>query len=257
MKRLISIVSILIVACVFAEAQERMLRVMTYNLRFGELATTDELAAAIKEYNPDFVALQEVDVKTKRQMAKHQNGVDMLTEIAQKSGLFGYYGKTIDFAGGFYGIGILSRYPCEKLECIKLVNPGNTEQRAFLEGLFEIDSMHRVYFISTHLDVHDEATRNLQAKQILDHISNSKDPVILGGDFNSKPGSVTINFIAQRMADLTNADYTFPVENPNVKIDFLWGFPKYDFRINGTFVVPMKDKAVSDHKAVVSDIILK
>lgn len=257
MKRLIPIILVFTIAYVSVEAQERMLRVMTYNLRFGELATTDELAAEIKEFNPDFVALQEVDVKTEREMAKHQNGIDMLTEIAEKSKLFGYYGKTINFAGGYYGIGILSKYPCDKLECVKLINPNNTEQRVFLEGLFEVDSIHKVYFISTHLDVNDETTRCMQAKQILDSISILKYPVILGGDFNSKPGSSTINFIALRMANLTNADYTFPANKSNIKIDFLWGFPKYDFQLKETFVTPTRDKPISDHRAVVSDIVLK
>lgn len=257
MKKLVPIFLIFITAYFSVKAQEKVLRVMTYNLRFGELATTDELAAAIKEYDPDFVALQEVDVKTKRKMAEHQNGIDMLTEIADKSEMFGYYGKAINFTGGFYGIGILSKYPCEKMECTKLVNPDNTEQRVFLDGLFEVDSVHKVYFISTHLDVKAETTRLLQAEQILDHISNKEYPVILGGDFNAKPGSVTIDFVSKRMADFTNTDYTFPAEAPKVKIDFLWGFPKYYYQVKETFVVPIKDKPISDHCAVVSDIILK
>ena len=37
------------------------LRVMTYNLRFGELATIDQLAEHIKAFQPDFVALEEVE----------------------------------------------------------------------------------------------------------------------------------------------------------------------------------------------------
>ena len=40
------------------------LKVMTYNLRFGELATIDQLAEHIKAFHPDFVALEEVDVNT-------------------------------------------------------------------------------------------------------------------------------------------------------------------------------------------------
>ncbi len=42
------------------------LRVMTYNLRFGELATLESLAAYIRKINPDIVALQELDSKTNR-----------------------------------------------------------------------------------------------------------------------------------------------------------------------------------------------
>ena len=48
-----------------AYAQDTLrVRVMTYNLRFGELASLEELAHHIKSFKPDFVALQEVDSKT-------------------------------------------------------------------------------------------------------------------------------------------------------------------------------------------------
>ena len=44
-----------------AYAQDTLrVRVMTYNLRFGELASLEELAHHIKSFKPDFVALQEV-----------------------------------------------------------------------------------------------------------------------------------------------------------------------------------------------------
>ena len=50
-----------------AYAQDTLrVRVMTYNLRFGELASLEELAHHIKSFKPDFVALQEVDSKTDR-----------------------------------------------------------------------------------------------------------------------------------------------------------------------------------------------
>lgn len=41
---------------------------MTYNLRFGELASLEQIAEHIKAFQPDFVALQEVDSKTYREM---------------------------------------------------------------------------------------------------------------------------------------------------------------------------------------------
>ena len=52
------------------QAQRRdtlQLRVMTYNLRFGELASLEDIAAHIRSFKPDFVALEEVDVKTYRE----------------------------------------------------------------------------------------------------------------------------------------------------------------------------------------------
>ena len=59
-----------------AYAQDTLrVRVMTYNLRFGELASLEELAHHIKSFKPDFVALQEVDSKTDRKRTPHQKGI--------------------------------------------------------------------------------------------------------------------------------------------------------------------------------------
>ena len=50
---------------VCAQKQDTLrIRVMTYNLRFGELASLEQIAEHIKAFQPDFVALQEVDSKT-------------------------------------------------------------------------------------------------------------------------------------------------------------------------------------------------
>ncbi|MDE6271083.1 MAG: endonuclease/exonuclease/phosphatase family protein, partial [Muribaculaceae bacterium] len=52
----------------FAAGKEREMTIMTYNLRFGELASMERLAQEINAANPDFVALQEVAVNTMREM---------------------------------------------------------------------------------------------------------------------------------------------------------------------------------------------
>ena len=84
-----------------AYAQDTLrVRVMTYNLRFGELASLEELAHHIKCFKPDFVALQEVDSKTDRKRTPHQKGKDFISELAYHTGMFGLYGKTIDYSTG-------------------------------------------------------------------------------------------------------------------------------------------------------------
>ena len=74
------------------QAQRRdtlQLRVMTYNLRFGELASLEDIAAHIRSFKPDFVALEEVDVKTYRERAPKQNGKDFISTLAYHTGMFG------------------------------------------------------------------------------------------------------------------------------------------------------------------------
>ena len=59
---------LLVMGAATAQAAERAdtikLRVMTYNLRLGELASLEELAAHISSFKPDVVCLQEVDILT-------------------------------------------------------------------------------------------------------------------------------------------------------------------------------------------------
>ena len=84
---------------ILRNAQDTLrVKVMTYNLRFGELAELKDLAAHIKSFNPDFVALQEVDFKTNRDRTPHQRGKDFISELAYYTGMFGLYGKTIEFS---------------------------------------------------------------------------------------------------------------------------------------------------------------
>ena len=79
-----------------AYAQDTLrVRVMTYNLRFGELASLEELAHHIKSFKPDFVALQEVDSKTDRKRTPHQKGKD--ERRAMLEGLFEMGNDTIVF----------------------------------------------------------------------------------------------------------------------------------------------------------------
>lgn len=246
------LVVILLLLSVAVYAQDTLkVRVMTYNLRFGELSTLDEIASHIKSFKPDFVALQEVDCKTDRKMAPHQKGKDFISELAYKTGMFGLYGKTIKFSGGYYGIGILSVYPYINVNKEMLPNPGKSEPRALLEGCFEAGG-DTVIFAATHLDVKDASTRDLQAQYITDYFSSSKYPVLLGGDFNAAPGSKTIkDVMLKQWVPLTNDDLSFPAWNPRVKIDYLFGLPLNGWKLVRTQTVQSQ---LSDHLPVITEL---
>ena len=83
----------IIFCCLFGNtyAQDTLrIKVMTYNIRFGELASLEDLASHIKSFNPDFVALQEIDCKTNRgERAPHQIGRDYISELAYFTKMFG------------------------------------------------------------------------------------------------------------------------------------------------------------------------
>ena len=81
-------------SCGVVSAQQDTLRVrvMTYNLRFGELSSLEDLAYHIKSFKPAFVALEEVDVHTDRKRAPQRHGKDFIHELAYGTGVLGLYG---------------------------------------------------------------------------------------------------------------------------------------------------------------------
>jgi endonuclease/exonuclease/phosphatase family metal-dependent hydrolase len=231
------------------------LSVMTFNIRFGELATLEQLGKYIKDQNPDIVALQECDWKLKRERALMQAGKAYLNELAYYSGLFGLYGKAIDYKGGYYGIGLLSRYPIIRSERILLPNPApKTEQRTMLLAEIELPDKSVITFISTHLEVSSAATRKEQVDFINKKIAEIKTPVILAGDFNAQPNEPEIKSGFEKWFNGTNTDFTFSSAKPDRKIDYIWGYPKDDFRLISTKV--HTDCKLSDHFPVSSVITL-
>ena len=233
---------------------KRELTIMTYNIRFGELSDMEGLAREIREHKPDFVALQEVDIMTKRDLARHNNGLSYINELAQKTGMFGYYGRTVTFSnGGYYGIGMLSKYPAEKLEKIDLPNPKNVEPRVLLEGTFELPGQ-KFIFACTHLDYIDAETRKMQARFIMNAIKDAKYPLILAGDFNATPDEEAYYVFNYNMLDLTNKVPTWPAEDPRDKLDYIFAYPAQDFEFISTFVPEVKPKPASDHLYIVSKV---
>ena len=226
-------------------------KVMTYNLRFGQLATLDQIAEYIKSFNPDFVALQEVDCYTHRELAPHQNGKDFISTLAYKSGLFALYGKTINYSGGYYGVGILSKYPYIDVKKVLLPNPKSAEERAILYATYEVGKDTLVFAV-THLDVNSENTRKLQAQYIDQEFSEMKYPIILGGDFNATPTEPAISMVFdKRWLNATNKDFSFPASHPDTKIDYIFSFPKTKWQLVRTQTI---QSCLSDHLPIVSEI---
>ena len=202
------------------------LTVLNYNLRFGELASLEQLAEYIKKENPDVVALQEVDVKTNRPAVPHQNGKDFITELGYHTGMLTAYAKTIDFSGGYYGIGILSKYPFIKTEKIMLpMIEGAKEQRAALITDIELPEGKCFTFISTHLDHSTSEVRQAQVKAINKALKKKRHPMIIAGDFNGRPDSPEIKEGMKKWKQACNPDYTIPADNPSAKIDYIFYKP--------------------------------
>lgn len=256
MKRFIISVLALCFSLFAANAEEGRdtLKIMTYNLRFGELATMQQIGEYIASEAPDIVALQECDWATHRSRAPHQNGVKFINELAYWSGMFGLYGKSIDYAGGYYGIGLLSRYPILRSERVLLPNDGKTEQRSMLIADVELPSGKLITFVCTHLEVKSSQMRQEQIRFINKYLKGVKNQILLCGDMNAEPDSEEMKALARDWKNLTDTDLTFSTMKPQTKIDYIWSKPAAGVELLSTSVCT--EVKLSDHFPVKSEIIL-
>lgn len=235
------------------------LKVMTYNLRFGELASMSDFADFINAESPDIVALQECDWATYRERAPKQHGVKFINELAYRTGMFGLYGKSIDYKGGYYGIGLLSRYPIVKSERIRLPNicdadgKPTAEPRVMLLAEIELPSGRHVTCVSTHLEVSSSEIRVVQAEFINERMEDVA-PALLAGDFNSAPDTPEIAEICSEWKNLTGPDFTISSTKPVKKIDYIFGRPKDKVEMVSTKTV--SGVTLSDHLPIVSTVVL-
>lgn len=190
-----------------SEPKEFQLRVGSYNIKHGEAAGLDmtKIANNITSLELDVVGLQEVDQKTTR-----VNGLDTMKALSEATG-YPYYCffKAIDYKGGEYGLGILSKYPILNSERFLLKTPSNLERRVLGRAEIDVDGT-SVQFFVTHLAHNSLPARTGQFEDIANRLK-SYDDFILTGDFN------TCNFdefsVIENSATVNHSQYsvaTFP-----------------------------------------------
>lgn len=232
-----------------------VLRVMTYNIHHGEGADRkidlERLAEIIRREDPDVVALQEVDVKTRR-----VNGKDLATELGQLTQREFSFGKSIDFAGGQYGNAILTRLPQTNVETHELPNPDRREPRCALSVTIEWNH-HPLTIINTHLDhLRGGTTRAAQGKSIAEIAQKSAHPVIVLGDLNATAKDEVMSELFKSFTDTSAADPapTEPADKPEAKIDWILTNPAATQSLKPIATRVLEEKVASDHRPLVVDL---
>lgn len=245
-------------------AQEKVITVMTYNIYHGEMAyergesNLKAVARLIKKHRPDFVALQEVDSLTGRS-AVLNDGVaqNLIQELAAMTDMDGYFGKAIDYDGGGYGEGLLSRHGGTPIT-YTLPNPEGGESRALLTLQSEVPGIGPLTFAGTHLCHQFEANKIAQAKAIVDIFSGSDVPVLMGGDFNFRPESAPYDIISGSFGDaaliMGTPRETISYEQPRSRIDYIFLSPESNWEV---LEVAVLRKDFSDHMPVLVKLRLK
>ncbi|MBE0535978.1 MAG: endonuclease/exonuclease/phosphatase family protein [Phycisphaerae bacterium] len=247
----IVIFAVLIAGCGANRAASRI-TVLTYNIYHGEDAAggsnLDAVAGIINTFRPDLVALQEVDEKTTR-----VKGLDLTAELAERTGMEGRFGKAMDYAGGGYGVAVLSRLPIVGEANHPLPHGTGVEPRTALGVEVRLPDGRRVLFVSTHLDhKRDPKDRLAQAAVARELFADADTPVILAGDLNATPDSETLALFMPEWQWTAGRDPqpTFPADEPNRTIDYILIKPAERWRVVETRVI--EEKVASDHRPVLA-----
>ena len=165
-----------------SEEPIEQLRVMTYNIHHCQgrdrKTSVARIANVIKQSNPDLVALQEVDVGTRR-----SGRVNQAEEIARLTGMQPVFGAAIRYLGGEYGNVVLAKSAIIGKKSVALPKPGG-EQRAAVGLAIRLERRLVVTLISTHFD-HESLDSRVQASRTIAKIvADSPNPVIVAGDLN-------------------------------------------------------------------------
>ncbi len=211
-----------------SSAQE--IKVLTYNIFHGEnpqnpgIPNLDEIAHLIIQLQPDVVALQEVDSMTSRTEEIYGEKIDLVAELAKKTGYEGYFAKAMDYAEGGYGEGILVKKGIS-FSSQQLPTPSDGEARAVAWAKIELNSNHKVYFGATHLCHQFEENRIAQVLAIQEYAEELNLPAIWTGDLNFDPESKAYQTISSKWIDAgavaNDTSATYDSENGK-RIDYVF-----------------------------------
>ncbi|NED99997.1 metal-dependent hydrolase [Phytoactinopolyspora halotolerans] len=240
----------------------REIRAMSFNIHHGVgvdgRLDLQRVADLIEAEDADVVGLQEVD----RHWSERSDFVDQADWLAKELNMHVVYGANLDrdpFNPGEprrqYGTAILSRSPIISWDNTFLPKYEGHEQRGLLRARIVVRGV-PVQVYNTHLQHNDAAERLEQAEAIKELIGTPKDSVVLVGDLNATPQAPEIKTLVDDLIDAweeagVGEGYTYPVEDPNRRIDYVM---TSDDVVARSAAVVTTD--ASDHLPVHADLLL-
>ncbi len=255
---LASLVVALLTTASLRSAEPVTIRVMSYNIHHGEgldgKLDLERIAKLITDARADIVGLQEVDRGTERVQKR-----DLSAELAKLTGMTVQFDKNIPHQGGDYGNAVLTKFPIKRAKNTHLKSFANGEQRGVQQLVLEIHGR-EVLFMNTHLDARrDPVEREHSADELKEIVAQAgKMPVILCGDFNTRPQTPAYAKVAAVLTDSWGAvgkgdGFTIPVKKPASRIDYIF--------VSKDSIVPLKMEVLqseaSDHLPIIADVRLR
>lgn len=225
------------------------IRILTYNIHGGKgldgKIDLNRIAAVIKQANPHLVALQEVDVNTRR-----SGKVDQAKKLAQLCNMQSVFGKAINYQGGQYGNAVLASQKIIASNSIEVSNEG-AERRVAVGAAIKIDKKNVVTLISTHFDHKSQAARASAARVLAGIVKQSTGIVLIAGDLNCALGSKELASLESVAASPSDQPvFTFPAANPSKQIDFILIAQKAKWKLQKMEAID--DGGASDHRPLLA-----
>jgi endonuclease/exonuclease/phosphatase family metal-dependent hydrolase len=216
------------------------LKILSYNVRncrgLDNRTDFQRTADVINRIGADCVALQELDSATLR-----LNNAVALNELASRTKMFPTYNGSINYQGGKYGIGILTREKPIKTEAISL--PGKEEQRSLL-----IVEMKGYIICCTHLSLTAE-DRITSVRMIAEKLNKYNKPLFLAGDLNAVPNSTEMNNLLNDFIVITDSTKpTIPADRPNKCIDYILTKKSTSQKVKVIASEVVNEPTASDHR---------
>ena len=231
---------------IFSAQAQNTLKLMSYNIKnangMDNVCNFQRIANVINNTSPDVVAIQEVDSMTNRSGQKY-----VLGEIAERTQMHGYFAPAIDYDGGKYGIGLLTKKVPLRLQSLPL--PGREEARTLILAEFA-----DYIYCCTHMSLTEE-DRMKSLELVKAFTSSSTKPLFLAGDMNAEPESGFIKELQKDFQILSNPkQHTFPAPDPKETIDYIATLKQ---NAKGFAVISAKvinEPMASDHRPILVEL---
>lgn len=193
---------LLVVWLTASVAGAQTIRFMSYNVKSfeGPTETTqgkkyvmEPFFEAFDKVSPDVCVINELEIYTDALGNRNP-----LAELASHLGVHYYFCKSydrveLDRGAGYYGNGLLSKYPILSMECRRLSMPaGAADPRSVFWADLLLPSGQQIRIVGTHLD--HMAGQGTQLSEILNitEIFDTSLPIVMMGDFNTDPYTVKL-----------------------------------------------------------------
>lgn len=193
------------------------MRIASYNIKcFNYNADKAEVLEVLRRVDADVVGIQEVDADTER--CGPGNQIQMIAEALGYP--YWFFCPSIDYRGGQYGHGVVSRYPILESSVVDYAETGPKDHnRNYERHLLQVGDK-KLAFYNTHITLGKEQ----QGSEFLQVTAAMAEDeyCVLAGDMNALPEVMAPFIDPARFAMLNPGIPTFPQGAASVKaIDHL------------------------------------